>query len=107
MNYRNYKKERDAYPFRVGFNKAKSITSFGVRRFGTDLRNGISFIIYLIVKLVNKICVGGVIIFGLLTIFNVFSMGISFDLFQTKSFFLLVGSLIIGGISYVIEGMIG
>ncbi len=103
----NYKKERDAYPIRVKLNEAKSIASFGTKRFGRDLGNGISFLIYLIVKAVNKVCVVGTIIFGLMTIFNVFSMGIGFEILHTSSFLLLALSLGVGVISYIIEGMIG
>lgn len=102
-----YKNEKDAYPFRAKINEAKSITSFGARRFGRDIGNGFSFLLYLIVKFVNKVCVVGTIIFGLITIFNVFSMGISFEILHTSSLILLAVSLILGVISYIIEGMIG
>lgn len=107
MNYNNYKKEKDAYPFRVGLHKAKSITVFGMKNFGNEVGKGVSFLFYMIIKIINKVCVVGTILFGLVTIFNVFSMGISFEILQTNSFLLLAGFLIIGVISYIIRGMIG
>lgn len=102
----NNRKVRDAYPIRCKINSIKHTTSFGVRRFGNDIGNGISFLVFLIVKIVKKICVCGTIIFGLATIFKAFSMGISLDLFKTTSFLLLAGSLIIGAITYIIEGIV-
>ncbi|MBQ8966936.1 hypothetical protein [Ruminococcus sp.] len=100
-------KYKDAYPIKCKLNSAKSITDFGIRRFGNDLGNSMSFIVFLITKLLNKACVWGTIIFGVMTIINIFSMGISLELLHTRSLSLLGASLAVGVVSYIISGIVG
>ena len=107
MSYKRYKSEyKDAYPFRVGMKKAKSVTSYGMKRFGEGIDNGISVLAIIFIKILNKISVYGTIIFGIGTIYNIITMGICFELLHTKSFFLLAGSFAVGVISHILAEMV-
>ena len=84
--------------------RAKSITKYGMRSLGEGVQKGASSLLYILTKIIIKICAYALIIFGIATLINVFKMGLCFEVLHTKSFILFVSSFGIGAISAILQG---
>lgn len=83
-------------------NESRSAFLGGVDYFFSSLGRFIRVLLHFVSWLVSKIALVGIVLFGVMTIVNLFKMGFTADVLHTKSFFLFAVSFGTGFISAII-----